>query len=196
VIDLRLRPHLQWLLAPIGRFLARMGLTPTVMTLVGLAITIFGAVLIATGRQRLGAVVALAGSVLDGLDGSVARATGSESAQGAFLDATSDRLGEVAIFAGLAVALAGNARLLLLIVLAMGAAMLIPYLRAKAEAEGIDGRGGLMGRAERVIILCGGLMLGWVEPMLWILAAATWFTVGQRFLGTHRALEAHHTVGS
>lgn len=188
VIDLRVRPHLQWLLQPMGRFLARLGLTPTFMTLFGLIVTIIGAALIASGRLRLGAVVALGGSAVDGLDGSVARASGSETPQGAFLDAASDRIGEMTVFAGLAVALASNARLILLIVMSVAGAMMVPYLRAKAEALAIDGRGGLMGRAERVILFSLGLLTSQVEPMLWVMVVATWFTAGQRFFDTWRAL--------
>jgi CDP-diacylglycerol--glycerol-3-phosphate 3-phosphatidyltransferase len=188
VIDLRVRPRLQWLLQPIGRALAGLGITPQVMTLLGLVITIVGAVLIGVGYLIAGAAVALVGAALDGLDGSVARAAGLDSARGALLDAAADRIGEVAVFAGLAVAVAGNRRLLLLIVLALGGSMLVPYLRAKAEAEGLDGRGGMMGRAERVIVFTVGLLLGYVEPMLWLLVVATWATVGWRFFLTYRQL--------
>ena len=188
VIDLRVRPHLQWLLQPIGRALAGLGITPQIMTLLGLVITITGAVLIGMGFLVAGAAVALAGAALDGLDGSVARAAGLDSARGALLDAAADRIGEVAVFAGLAVAVAGNRRVLLLIVLALGGSMLVPYLRAKAEAEGLDGRGGMMGRAERVLVFTVGLLLGVVEPMLWFLVVATWATVGWRFFLTYRQL--------
>lgn len=159
------------------------------MTLVGLAITLAGAVLVGMGSLRLGALVALVGSALDGLDGTVARESGTESARGALLDAGVDRVGEVAVFAGLAVAVAGQARLVLAIILALGGAMLVPYLRAKAEAAGLDGRGGIMGRAERVILFTLGLVTGWVEPMLWAMVGLTWITVGQRFADTYRDLK-------
>lgn len=188
MIDLRVRPHMQWLLQPIGRALAGLGITPQLMTLLGLVITVAGAILIGFGHRILGATVALLGAALDGLDGSVARAAGSESARGALLDAAADRMGEVAVFAGLVVLVAGNSRLLLLIVLALGGSMLVPYLRAKAEAEGLDGRGGMMGRAERVLVFTVGLLLGLIEPMLWLLVVATWATVGWRFFLTYRQL--------
>jgi CDP-diacylglycerol--glycerol-3-phosphate 3-phosphatidyltransferase len=188
VIDLKVRPHVQWLLRPIGKYLARIGITPTFTTLFGLAVSILGAVLIGTGRLVLGAFIALVGSSIDGLDGSVARATGSETPRGAFLDSTSDRLGEVAAFAGLAVAVAGQSRSMLLIVLGVSGALMVPYLRARAEAEGVQGGGGLMGRAERVILFTAGLVFNVVEPMLWVMVATTWFTVGQRFVETWRTL--------
>jgi CDP-diacylglycerol--glycerol-3-phosphate 3-phosphatidyltransferase len=104
------------------------------------------------------------------------------------LDAVADRIGEVSVFAGLAVAVSGERRLVLLIVLALGGSLLVPYLRAKAEAEGLDGRGGLMGRAERVILFSLGLLTGLIEPMLWVLTVATWATVAWRFFLTYHHL--------
>ena len=116
------------------------------------------------------------------------RAAGTESPRGALLDAAADRVGEVAVFAGLADAVAPERRVVTLIVLAVGGSMLVPYLRAKAEAEGLDGRGGMMGRAERVIVLTLGILTGLIEPMLWVLVVAIWATVFWRFLLTYRQL--------
>ena len=189
VIDLRVRPRLQWLLQPIGRALANRGVTPQIMTLFGLLITILGGVLIGFGRLGWGAGVALFGSALDGLDGSVARAAGTESSRGALLDAAADRVGEVAVFAGLAAAVAPERRVVTLIVLAVGGSMLVPYMRAKVEAEGLDGRGGMMGRAERVLLFSAGLFTGLIEPMLWVLVVAVWATVAWRFFLTYRELK-------
>ena len=67
-----------------------------------------------------------------------------------------------------------------------GGALLIPYIRAKAENLGVDGRGGILGRAERVILATVGAMTGLVEPMLWVFLVVAWFTVGQRFMSTYR----------
>ena len=189
VIDLRVRPRVQWLLQPIGRALADRGVTPQIMTLLGLVITVIGGLLIGFGQLGWGAGVALIGSALDGLDGSVARAAGTESARGALFDAVSDRVGEVAVFAGLAASVAPERRVVVLIVLAVGGSMLVPYLRAKAEAEGLDGRGGMMGRAERVLVFSAGLFSGLIEPMLWLLVVATWATVAWRFFLTYRELK-------
>ena len=93
------------------------------------------------------------------------------------------------MFAGLAAAVATESRVVTLIVLAVGGSMLVPYLRAKAEAEGIDGRGGMMGRAERVILFSAGLFTGLIEPMLWVLVVAVWATVLWRFFLTYRELK-------
>lgn len=188
VIDLRVRPRVQGILQPIGRFLARIGISPTFMTLFGFVIAVAGSILIGIGYPVMGASVFLVGSALDGLDGAVARASDRVTARGAFLDATVDRLGEIAMLTGLAVAQRGEGRILLLSLLSMGGALMIPYMRAKAEVEGLDGKGGLMGRAERVLVFSLGLITGYVEPMLWIMLAGNWYTVGQRFWSTFRRI--------
>ncbi len=169
-----------------------MGVTPTVMTAVGLAIVIAGSIVISTGALAAGAVIVLIGSILDGLDGSVARASGTVTARGAFLDSVFDRMGEIAAFAGLGVAVAretGDEAVLLLITLAIGGAMLVPYIRSRAEVEGFNGKAGLMGRAERILLFTVGLMIGFVEPMLWIFVILVWITALMRFIDTYRSFE-------
>jgi CDP-diacylglycerol--glycerol-3-phosphate 3-phosphatidyltransferase len=146
------------------------------MTFLGLALVLVGSVMIARGLFVSGGWVIAVGSMLDGLDGAVARASGRVSAKGAFLDAAFDRVGEVAAFAGLAFAEAGGA-------------MLVPYMRAKAEAAGVPGLGGLMGRSERLILFCSGVILGFVEVMLWIFVFTVWFTAFTRFIRTYRSIE-------
>lgn len=188
VIDMRVRPRVTRFLEPIGTALSALGMTPAVMTFLGLAVVVGGSVVIANGDLALGAAILLAGALLDGLDGAVARASDSVTARGAFLDAAFDRLGEIAAFAGLAVAKAGDARILFLIILSLGGAILVPYMRARAEAEGFDGRGGLMGRAERVILFSAGLIFGVVELMLWVFVVLVWLTAISRFWRTYRDL--------
>lgn len=188
VIDTRVRPHVTRYLDSMGRALSAVGMTPTVMTALGLAMVVVGAVMVGTGRLVSGACVIAGGSLLDGLDGAVARASGKVSARGAFLDSAFDRVGEIAAFAGLAFAMEGQARVLLLIVLSIGGAMLVPYMRARAEAEGLDGSGGIMGRGERLILFCSGLIFGFVEPMLWIFVVLVWLTSLTRFLRSYRSI--------
>jgi phosphatidylglycerophosphate synthase len=162
------------------------------MTSVGLAIVIAGSIVISTGAIRSGAIIVLIGSILDGLDGSVARASGTVTARGAFLDSVFDRIGEIAAFAGLGVAVAretGDEGVLLLIILAIGGAMLVPYIRSRAEVEGFNGKVGLMGRAERVLLFTVGLMVGLMEPMLWIFVILVWLTALMRFVDTYRSFE-------
>ena len=164
-------------------------MTPTAMTVLGLVVVIAGSMVIASERLVLGVAAVAVGSLLDGLDGAVARASDRVTMKGAFLDSVFDRLGEIFAFGGLAVAFAGEARVLLLIILSVGGALMVPYLRARSEAEGVDGKGGLMGRAERLILFCAGLALGLVEPMLWLFTALVWLTVVVRFVRTYRSIK-------
>ena len=190
MIELRVRKRVDRLVNPIGRGLARIGVTPTWLTMIGLGVTVIGAVLVARESFVAGALVALTGAALDGLDGSVARARGSASLSGALLDSVADRMGETAMWAGLAFALSDSARLSLLCVLSLVASLLVSYVRGKAESLGADGRGGIMGRAERIILMTLGLLfIEYVEVMLWAMAALTWLTVLQRFYISWRQLE-------
>jgi len=143
-------------------------------------------VIMALGHPVTAAIVIGLGSLVDGIDGTVARLTGTASDRGAFLDTVSDRVGELAMFSGLGWFVADDPTLVLLTVIAMGNSMLIPYIRAKAEAAGAEGRGGVMGRAERIILYCAlGGPVGWdwwgMEVMLWPMVALTGITVIQRY---------------
>ena len=196
MIELWARRYVDVVVAPIGRALAWMRVRPAHLTLVGLAVTLFGSVWLANGRVKEGALVILVGSALDGLDGAVARASGTASARGALIDSVSDRLGETAMFAACAFWLTsrtspqeGDPALVLLCVLSLGASLVISYLRAKADIGRVEGRGGIMGRAERVILFAVGFLVDQVAVMLWLMAILTWFTVFQRFANTWRQLE-------
>ena len=183
------------IIAPIGRALAKLGIRPVPLTLTGLLVTLIGAVFLGRGQTTAGALIMLGGSALDGLDGAVARASGTASDRGALIDSVSDRIGETAMFAACAFWLSakaspdvGEPALVLLTVLSLAASLLVSYMRAKAETTGVDGRGGLMGRAERVILFAAGFLFGQVRIMLWVMATLTWLTVFQRFVKTWRQL--------
>lgn len=195
MIELWTRQHVEKAVAPVGRALARIRVRPAHLTLTGLVVTLVGSGLLANGEVRVGALVILAGSALDGLDGAVARASGSASPRGALIDSVSDRLGETAMFAACAFWLTsrmspqvGDPGLVVLCVLSLGAALVTSYLRAKADIGGVEGRGGIMGRAERVILFTVGFLTGWVSQMLWVMAVLSWLTVFQRFHKTWRQL--------
>jgi len=187
VIDQRGRSWLtKHIVAPTAKVLVRLHITATAVTLLGLAVTIVGAVILANGHPLAGCFAIGLGGAIDGFDGTVARLTGTASRRGAFLDTMADRVGEVAMFAGLAWFVAGDSLLVLLTVVALGNSMLIPYARSKAEAEGLDGKGGIMGRAERIILFCLLLMpvgRDWWGPevMLWPMVTLTGLTVIQRY---------------
>ncbi|UCG40288.1 MAG: CDP-alcohol phosphatidyltransferase family protein [Acidimicrobiia bacterium] len=190
MIETYVRGRIEPLLDPLGRGLAALRLTPTKLTLGGLAVVVVASWLIAAGDLALGGWLFLAGSALDGLDGTVARVTGTASRKGALIDSVADRAGEIAVWGALATWLAYEPRWVLLCVLALGGALLTSYLRAKAEAIGADGRGGIVARGERVILLTVGLVSGWLVPVLVLAALLIWATVAQRFLIIWKRLEA------
>jgi phosphatidylinositol phosphate synthase len=195
VIDLKGRKKAAPILEPIAGGLAKIGFTPTAVTIVGLLTTIAGSVLIATGYLFWGALTAGVGVALDALDGPLARRLGTASDRGAFIDTMSDRFGEIAVWVGLSVYLRGEPLSLVLCVIAMAFSLLVPYVRAKAEFAGLEGKGGWMGRAERMIlILLGvglvGLGLPIMQPVLWVFVVLTGFTVLQRIRRTWQQLDA------
>lgn len=196
MLDLRGRSRIAPFLDPIAAGLAKARLTPTVVTFIGLVITFAGAVLIANDWYAVGAAVAGFGSVLDALDGPLARHMGTASIRGAFLDTMSDRFGEVAIWLGLAFSLRDNATPLLLCLLALTFSLLTPYVRSKAESWGAEGRGGWMGRAERMLLALFGvgisglfdLGLTVLLPVLWVFVVLSGVTVAQRIRRTWQQL--------
>jgi len=181
MIDMRARRRANALFAPVGKALARLGIRAWQVTAFGAAVAVTGAVIIATGRLRLGVALVLAGSLIDAFDGAVARARGTVSNRGALLDAVADRVEETAMWAGLSVALIANPVAVALCSFTLGGSLLISYLRAKVDAAGGDGRGGIMGRAERLILFGLGILSGLVVPMLWAMSVLVWITVAQRF---------------
>lgn len=195
MLDVRARKKVSRAADPLARLVARTGLTPAAVTFTGLGISVVGSALIALGYLAVGAAVLGIGAALDIMDGVLARMTGTESVRGAFLDSLTDRVGEVAMWTGLAFYLGrrSDAPLVMFSIIALAGSLLIPYLRAKAEGEGVNGKGGLMGRAERLLLFCWGVGIAGLgapilAPTVWTLAALTWLTVVQRFWRTWVAL--------
>ena len=133
------------------------------------------------------------GSVLDILDGALARHGGKATPFGAFLDSISDRVSEGFVLTATALVFSrhGNEVALALAVAAMAGSFLVSYARAKAELLGLKGDVGLGSRAERVVVITGGLVFapwGGFQWAIYFLAATAWFTVLQRILSVRRQL--------
>ena len=193
MLDLRGRSRLAPILDPIAAGLSKARFTPTAITILGLLVTLGGAAYIAVGRHALGAFIAGVGAVLDALDGPLARYQGTASIRGAFIDTMADRFGEVAIWAGLAFSLRSDETGLMLCVLGLAFSLLTPYVRSKAESWGAEGRGGWMGRAERMLLLLLGLIISGLgvkilHPMLWVFVVLSGLTVAQRIRRTWQQL--------
>lgn len=179
--------------------LARTRLTPNTLTTAGVTLCL-GAAAIVPFENRdkllyywLGAGVFVVGSILDILDGALARAGGRSTAFGAFLDSTTDRVGEGAMLAAIALVFtrAGNDTAVVFTVAAVAGSFLVPYVRAKAESLGLRGDVGLGSRAERVVVITAGLVLapwGALQWAIYLLAATAWLTVLQRVLHVRKQL--------
>jgi len=181
------------------RSLARTRVTPNALTAGGVTLCLAAAVIVPFESRDtllfywLGAAVFVVGSVLDILDGALARAGGKSTAFGAFLDSTTDRVGEGAVLAAIALvfARAGNDVAVVLTIAAVAGSFLVSYVRAKAEALGLRGDVGLGSRAERVVVITAGLVLapwGALQWAIYVLAATAWLTVLQRILHVRKQL--------
>jgi CDP-diacylglycerol--glycerol-3-phosphate 3-phosphatidyltransferase len=179
--------------------LARTRVTPNALTAAGVSLCLAAAVLVGFQSRNqllfywLGAAVFVLGSVLDILDGALARAGGRSTPFGAFLDSTLDRVGEGAMLLsiGLVFSTEGNEIALGLAIAAVGGSFLVPYARAKAEALGLRGDVGIGSRAERVVVIAAGLVLAPWGVLPWaigLLAIAAWVTVAQRIVHVRKQL--------
>ncbi|MQF82703.1 CDP-alcohol phosphatidyltransferase family protein [SAR202 cluster bacterium AD-802-E10_MRT_200m] len=169
---------------PITRILARFGITPNLVTLIGFLISIVAAYLIILDSLVLAGFILLVAGLCDLLDGSLARATGMVTRFGALLDSVFDRLSEAMIlFAILVLALKrSDENLIVLSYLAMVGSMLVSYVRARGETFGVSGAVGLMTRPERVVALILGFFLDQIPIVLIIITTLSFFTTVQRVI--------------
>ena len=173
----------------VGRFFAARGLTANGATLIGLALNVIVAVVIGAGQPQWGGLLLLVASGFDMVDGAIARASGTMTRFGGFLDSTLDRYSEVVVFLGVLIYLQGTADAeigALLVFVAGSGALLISYARARAEAAGYTAAVGLVARPERIILLALALLIDRPLWALWILAATTHATALTRILHVWR----------
>lgn len=192
-----LKPGLARILAPAGRAIARTPLTPNMLTVIGATGMTAGALtLFPTGHLFAGTMVCTGFVLTDMLDGVLARMTGTTGTFGAFLDSTLDRVGDAAVFAGIAIWLVtgGHDRLLAAVALfCLVTGGLVSYARARAESLGIRCDVGIAERTERLLIGLvaiglSGLGVPYVLSVgLWILAALSAITFGQRVHAVRKA---------
>jgi len=186
--------------------LARTRVTPNALTASGVLLCLAASVLVLFENRHellfywLGAMVFVAGSVLDILDGALARAGGKTTPFGAFLDSTTDRISEGFMLTAIAFVFARHGRDVFVAVAmaAVAGSFLVSYTRARAEALGLRGDVGIGSRAERVVVITAGLVLAPWGVLPWaiaLLAATAWITVVQRVLHVRRQLlEESHRV--
>ncbi|NNE11755.1 MAG: CDP-alcohol phosphatidyltransferase family protein [Ilumatobacter sp.] len=179
MFDGKFRAPVDAAVKPLGAALRKTKLTPDHLTIVGLLVGAGAAVAVGSGRLRIGLVLVILAALPDLLDGALAKASGAASQRGAFFDSTVDRLTDALLLGGIAYhfALTEDPRLAVLPFAVSAVSSVISYQRAKAESLGLDAKGGLMERAERIVVLCVGLF---IEP--WVDGALVWILWGMLVL--------------
>jgi CDP-diacylglycerol---glycerol-3-phosphate 3-phosphatidyltransferase len=184
MFDGRFRKTVDRSTQPVGRALQRVGLTADMLTATGLLSATGAAVAIGAGLFPLAIGLLILTGAHDLFDGPLAKAAGTESARGAFFDSVTDRLADALLLGGAAWYLADHhgGRLVVLPFAILSVTSLVSYQRAKAESLGIPAKGGLMERAERMILLGIALLSSAIfVPVLWVLFALTTLTAVGRF---------------
>jgi CDP-diacylglycerol--glycerol-3-phosphate 3-phosphatidyltransferase len=164
--------------------LIRLGLTPNLMTGLGLALSVVGAYFLSQGQMLVGGVLILIAGPFDALDGSMARLLGQPTKFGAFVDSVTDRWSEMLIFLGLLYYYLqqGDALAAVLVFAATMGSVMVSYTKARAEALGFECNVGLLTRMERYLVLAPGLILNLPIVALWIIAVLANVTALQRAL--------------
>jgi len=182
---------------PVVRVLARTPLTPSAITWLGFILALGAAALVITGHPFAAGFVVLAAGFFDIMDGALARRIGKVTPFGAVLDSTLDRLSEAVLLVAILVSFGGTLSLVLLVFFTLLGSLLVSYIKARAEAVGLECPVGLFTRAERVVVLALGLLLSHIANALVIALAIivvfSFFTAGQRlvYVWQQRKTDSH-----
>jgi CDP-diacylglycerol--glycerol-3-phosphate 3-phosphatidyltransferase len=182
----RFKGVLEWF----GGIFNRIGLTPNMMTMLGLIGNTIGAYFLARGEMTIGGIFIFLMGPVDALDGTMARLRGEPTEFGGFVDSVTDRYSELVIFGGLLYyyTTQGDILPVMLAYLAAGGAVLVSYTRARAQSLGYDTKVGILTRMERYLVLAPCLVLNIPIVALWILAVLGNLTAIQRIIDVrHKA---------
>ncbi len=185
MFDGHFRVQVERAVKPMGESLRKVGVTPDVLTVAGLLLAVAAGISVGAGALRLGLLLVILAALPDLLDGAVAKAGNTASQRGAFFDSVIDRVTDALLLGGVAWYLASHdsPHMSVLPFAVMAVSATISYERAKAESLGLQAKGGLMERAERIILLCLGLLFdNLLVPILWIMLVLTGITAVQRFV--------------
>ena len=187
------------LLSPLIWLAQALHLTPNTVTVIGLLIVVAASVLVAQGMLLAGAAVLLAGSVLDAVDGALARLQGGGTPFGSFLDSTLDRVGEAVLYAGIVgyfLSRPNPTLPALAAILALIGSFMVSYSRARAEGIGVSAEVGLAPRTERLALVIGGIAVAGLGlpvvlvGVLWVIVGLTAATVVQRIWHVWRSTQS------
>ncbi len=167
-----LRKKFQKILITVSSFLLKVGLTPNLITILGLLGNIGAALFISKGKFIIGGIIALAVGTFDAIDGTMARLSGEPSKFGCLLDSLIDRYSEMTLLLGILVYFSSinNNTGIILVYLALCGSFLVSYIRARAEGLGVDVRKGILTRIERLLILVISLLFR--QPLMGVLIIA------------------------
>ena len=187
-----LRLWFKWVLDPIGGFLNRLGLTPNMVTILGLIGNAIGAYYLARGDMLTGGILVLLMTPIDALDGTMARLRGEPGDFGAYVDSVSDRYSELMIYAGLLYHFLtlGEPWGGMLVFGAASGSVLVSYVKARAEGLGYQAKVGLLTRVERYLVLAPSLVFNQLYLGLTILAVFSHITAVQRILHVRNDIHA------
>ncbi len=179
-----MRALFKGILDPIAAFLNRLGLTPNMLTIIGLAGNVVGAYYLMKGNMLVGGLVILVMGPIDALDGTMARLRGEPSTFGAFVDSVTDRYSELVIYLGLLLYYlqAGDWLASGLVYLAAAGSVLVSYVRARAEALDYAAKVGILTRLERYVVLVPSLVFNVPTIGVGIIALLANITALQRIL--------------
>lgn len=159
-----IKERLRGWLDPVVGFLDSLGVTPMAMTVIGLLLSLVGAIFVVRGSIRLAGLILLLSGLCDALDGSIARRQNSSSTFGAFIDSTGDRISELLFFGAFILYFHGEGTwgsfMVLLTLISLSGSLLTSYVRARAEGLGLECRVGWLERPERLAALIIGMLLG------------------------------------
>lgn len=187
-----LRLWFKWVLDPIGGFLNRLGLTPNMVTILGMIGNTIGAYYLARGDMLTGGILVLIMTPIDALDGTMARLRGEPGDFGAYVDSVSDRYSELIIYAGLLYHFLRLGEPLggMLVFGAASGSVLVSYVKARAEGLGYEAKVGLLTRVERYLVLAPSLVFNQLYIGLTILAVFSHITAVQRVLHVRSYMHA------
>lgn len=199
MLDQTIRAGWERLMRPIGVGLARLGLTPNMVTLVGVALQAAVAYFVITGHLLIAGLIQIVAVFSDSWDGAVAKVTGRSSRFGALLDSTTDRVSDALFFLSLAWLYGvspdppheGQQWVAAVAMGALVGTILVSYVKARAEGLGFECNVGLAGRAERAIAMCTGLIISILLPaIVSLLALLSGATFLQRLWHVHKQAQA------
>lgn len=189
MFDGHLRSSVDKAVKPLGDGLRRTRMTPDHLTIAGMVIAIGAALAIGAGNLPLGLLLVILAALPDLLDGALAKASNTSSQRGAFFDSVVDRVTDALLFGGVAWYFTNehSPKTAILPLAVSAVSSVISYERAKAESLGLSAKGGIMERAERIILLCLGLLFPvLLLPIMWIMLILTSVTAVQRFVKVWR----------